>query len=34
MQQSKHHCVTLYFEDKYEHLALEAYFDIWHVDVL
>jgi hypothetical protein len=34
MQQSRHHCVTLYLEEEYEQLALEAYFDIQHVDVL
>jgi len=34
MQQNKHHCVTLCFENKYEQLALEAYFDIRCVDVL
>ncbi len=34
MQQSRNHCVTLYLEHKYEQLALEAYFDIWRVDVL
>jgi len=33
MQQNRHHCVTLYLEDEYEQLALETYFDIWHVDV-
>jgi hypothetical protein len=34
MQQSKHHYVTLYLENKYEQLALETYFGIQHVDLL
>ncbi len=34
IQQSRHHCVTLYLKDEYEKLALEAYFDIQRVDVL
>ncbi len=34
MQQSRHHCVTLYFEKQCAQLALEAYFGIQHVDLL
>jgi hypothetical protein len=33
MQQSRHHYVTLYLEDEYEKLVLEAYFDVRRVDV-
>ncbi len=28
MQQSRHCCVALYLEEKYEMLALEAHFDV------
>ncbi len=34
IQQNRHHCVTLYFEDENEKLALEAYFDIRRVELL
>jgi hypothetical protein len=34
MQQSKHHCVALYFEDEYDKLALEVHFDVKCLDML
>jgi hypothetical protein len=33
MQQTRHHCVALYLEDKYEELVLEAHFDVKCLDM-